>query len=90
MRKVDGGLRALSQWVADEGKEFLVGGEFGLADVAAGSVLGYMKVCAFVSEPGPRYYGEMTLCLRPGARQALTCDNRYVLPITAGRKSTRT
>ena len=43
MRKVDGGLRGLSQWVG-EGKEFLVSESFGLADVAAGSVLGYMKV----------------------------------------------
>lgn len=40
-RKVEGGMRVLSQWV---GEEFLVGGKFGLADVAAGSLLGYMKV----------------------------------------------
>ena len=36
------GMRVLSQWVGE--KEFLVGGKFGLADVAAGSLLGYMKV----------------------------------------------
>jgi glutathione S-transferase len=46
MRRVDGGLGALSQWVGrGEGEmKFLVNGEFGLADVAAGSVLGYLKV----------------------------------------------
>lgn len=43
MRKVEGGLRALSTWVGEE-KHFLVNGQSGLADVAAGSVLGYMKV----------------------------------------------
>ena len=32
----------LSQWAGE--KEFLVGGKFGLADVAAGSLLGYLKV----------------------------------------------
>ena len=41
-RKVDGGLRALAAMA--EGREFLVGGRFGLADVAAGCVLGYLGV----------------------------------------------
>ena len=44
MRKVEGGLRVLSEWVGDGEKEFIVEGRFGLADVAAGCVLGYMKV----------------------------------------------
>ncbi|KPI44230.1 putative GST-like protein [Cyphellophora attinorum] len=41
-RKVNGGLKALSRWVGD--KEFIVGDELSLADIAAGTVLGYMKV----------------------------------------------
>ena len=45
LRKVEGGLKALSQRVGPPGsKEFVVGGKFGLADVAAGCVLGYMDV----------------------------------------------
>jgi len=48
-RKVQGGLRALSRWVGGEEdpqlhKDFIVGDAFSLADIAAGSVLGYMKV----------------------------------------------
>jgi glutathione S-transferase len=31
-------LRALSQWVGE--KDFIVGGDFSLADIAAGAVLG--------------------------------------------------
>lgn len=41
-RKIDGGLKALDGWVGE--KEFIVDGKFGLADVAAGSCLGYLKV----------------------------------------------
>ena len=45
-RKVTGGLKALSRWVGEgtEQKAFIVGDAFSLADVAAGTVLGYMKV----------------------------------------------
>jgi glutathione S-transferase len=41
-RKVDGGLRQLADCVQD--REFLVGNQLTLADIAAGSVLGYLKV----------------------------------------------
>lgn len=41
LRKVDGGMKALSDWVGD--KDFILG-ELSLADVAAGSILGYMRV----------------------------------------------
>ncbi|KAF2172079.1 hypothetical protein M409DRAFT_17322 [Zasmidium cellare ATCC 36951] len=45
MRKVEGGLQALATWVdqSSSGK-FLIGDSLTLADVAAGSVLGYMAV----------------------------------------------
>jgi len=42
LRKVQGGLKQLNNWVGE--KEFLVDDQFSLADIAAGSVLGYMKV----------------------------------------------
>ncbi len=42
MRKLEGGMRALSRYVGDN--EFIVDNTFGLADVAAGAVLGYLKV----------------------------------------------
>jgi len=42
MRKVDGGFKALAEWVGK--KEFIAGGKFGLADVDAGSVCGYVDV----------------------------------------------
>jgi len=41
-RKIDGGLRALSELAAD--KTHLVGDRFGLAEIAAGSVLRYLDV----------------------------------------------
>ena len=41
-RKVNGGLRALSTWVGE--KDFIIGKDLTLADIAAGTVLGYMKV----------------------------------------------
>ena len=41
-RKVDGGLKALAEWIGDG--EFFVNGTFGLADIAAGAVLGYLRV----------------------------------------------
>lgn len=41
-RKVDGGLKQLAKWV--ESKDFLVDDRFTLADIAAGCVLGYLRV----------------------------------------------
>lgn len=41
-RKVDGGLRALAGWAAD--RDFIVGGRFGLADIAAGTLCRYLDV----------------------------------------------
>ncbi|CZT04529.1 uncharacterized protein RCO7_10440 [Rhynchosporium graminicola] len=42
MRKVDGGFKALANWVGK--KEFVVSEKFGLADVAVGSICGYVDV----------------------------------------------
>jgi glutathione S-transferase len=42
MRKVDGGVRTLAEWSAD--REFIAGGRFGLADIAAGTVCRYLDV----------------------------------------------
>ncbi|KAK5012071.1 hypothetical protein LTR60_004459, partial [Cryomyces antarcticus] len=42
MRKVDGGMRALAEWAGT--KEYMVGDRLGLADVATGSVCGYIDV----------------------------------------------
>jgi len=41
-RKVDGGMRALAEWVGD--REWIVGDRFGLADIAAGTVVRYLDV----------------------------------------------
>lgn len=42
MRKVDGGMRALAEWAG--GSDYIVGGRFGLADIAAGTVCRYLDV----------------------------------------------
>lgn len=54
-RKIDGGLKALDTWV--EGKRYIVDGEFGLADVAVGAVLGYLKVRYLELDLGERWPG---------------------------------
>jgi glutathione S-transferase len=41
-RKVDGGLRALSEWAAD--REWVIGDQFGLADIATGTLVKYLDV----------------------------------------------
>ncbi len=41
-RKVDGGLREIARLVGD--REFAVGDRFGLGDIAAGTVVGYLSV----------------------------------------------
>ena len=45
-RKVDGGLRALAALAEERngGRDWLVGDRFGLADIVAGTVLGYLDV----------------------------------------------
>jgi glutathione S-transferase len=45
-RKVDGGLRALATLAEERngGRDWLVGDRFGLADIVAGTVLGYLDV----------------------------------------------
>lgn len=43
-RKVEGGLRALNTLAQPRGGRFLVGDAFGLADIAAGTVLRYLTV----------------------------------------------
>ena len=52
-RKVDGGLKKLAQWAGD--LEFLVDGRFTTADIAAGSVLGYLRV-RFTEHPWQDLY----------------------------------
>ena len=55
-RKIDGGLKALAAWLGeDESKQFLVDDIFGLADIGAGSLLGYMKV-RLADHPWQRQY----------------------------------
>ena len=48
LRKVDGGMRALAEWADD--REFVIGDRFGLADIAVGTVCGYLDV-RFVEFP---------------------------------------
>lgn len=44
MRKVAGGIKALSTWVEKSEGDYLINNTFGLADIAAGSVCGFMAV----------------------------------------------
>ncbi|GAB7358240.1 hypothetical protein MBLNU230_g0391t1 [Neophaeotheca triangularis] len=45
MRKVDGGIAALASWASEaKPSHYLVGDKLSLADISAGSVLGYMAV----------------------------------------------
>jgi glutathione S-transferase len=67
-RKVDGGLKQLATWVAEaekanekenenKGEEFFLvnGGRFTFADIAAGCVLGYLRV-RFAEHPWQEEY----------------------------------
>lgn len=42
MRKVEGGLKALGEWAEQRQGDYLVGDKLGLADIAVGSVCGYL------------------------------------------------
>lgn len=42
LRKIDGGMRALADWAGMH--EFVIGDRFGLADIAVGTVCGYLDV----------------------------------------------
>lgn len=44
MRKINGGLRALAAWVEQSEGEYLVQNRLTYADIAVGSVLGFMNV----------------------------------------------
>ena len=55
-RKVDGGLKQLAYWVGD--KVFLMDGRLTLADVAAGCVLGYLRV-RFADHPWQVMYSNL-------------------------------
>ncbi|KAG9947716.1 glutathione S-transferase domain-containing protein, partial [Aureobasidium melanogenum] len=43
MRKVEGGLKALGEWAEQKQGDFLVGDKLGLADIAVGSLCGYLE-----------------------------------------------
>lgn len=43
-RKVEGGLRQLNEWVQQSSTRFIIGDYLTLADVAVGSLLGFMNV----------------------------------------------
>ncbi len=57
MRKVDGGLAALARWAGTA--PFIVGGRFGLADIAAGTVCRYLDV-RFPEHPWRRRHPDLS------------------------------
>lgn len=68
-RKVEGGVRALAERAGDG---FLVGGRFGLADIAVGTALRYLAV-RFAEFDWPRMYsGLATMSARLEARPSFT------------------
>ena len=81
-RKVDGGLRALAA-IAEArngGRAWLVGDRFGLADIAAGSVLGYLDV-RFPEHPWRQEHAQLVrladrLFERPSFRDTMPVPQR--------------
>ncbi len=57
MRKVDGGMRALAGWAGT--REFVVGDQFGLADIATGTLCRYLDV-RFPDYPWRRTYPDLS------------------------------
>lgn len=81
-RKVDGGLRALADLAEPRngGRGWLVGGRFGLADIAAGSVLGYLDV-RFAEHPWQSLHPALAqmadrLAERPSFRDTVPAPQR--------------
>ena len=66
-RKVEGGVRALA---ARAGEGFLVGGRFGLADIAAGTALRYLAVRFSEFDWGARYPVLAAMSARLEARES--------------------
>ena len=55
-RKVDGGIKAIAGWLGDdERKDYFVMNQFGLADIAVGSMLGWLKL-RFPDHPWQQMY----------------------------------
>ena len=70
-RKVDGGLRALAALAEERngGRDWLVGDRFGLADIVAGTVLGYLDV-RFPEHPWRSLHPVLVRLGRPLGRDA--------------------
>ena len=83
-RKVDGGLRALDAMAETRNgvRDWLVGERFGLADIAAGSVLGYLDV-RFAEHPWRSLHPALVrladrVAERPSFRETMPAPQRIV------------